>query len=184
MKTRRAIEKRLSRGIEERIFPGCVVGVISRDGEKDVVSMGRLTYEHDSPVVREDTVYDVASVTKSVPGSSVLLKLVDEGRLRLGDRVADYIPEFANHEWKEDVLIKHLLTYTIDFLDVPSMSTMKDKNPEEIIERIVSAPLRVPPGTTYVYGNPTALLIGLIIQKFPVRIWISSRTNTFLLRSI
>jgi len=165
MNIKDAIEKRAAQGIDEKVFPGCVVGVVSRTGERNIFPVGKLTYEDDSPIVREDTIYDVASITKSVPGSSVLLALIDEGKLKLDDRLADYIPEFANQKWKEDVLIKHLLTYTVDFLDVPSMSTMKDKSPEEIVERIISAPLRVPPGTSYVYGNPTALLIGLVIQK-------------------
>ncbi len=159
------VKQVLEEAINKKIFPGGVVGIVSKKGNKIIVPAGRLTYEINSPAVRNDTLYDLASITKSIPGSSIILKLIDDGQLSLDDKVADYIPQFANHKWKSEVSIKNLLTYTIDFLDVPSMSTMKNKSPDEITERIISAPLRNPAGTNYVYGNPTALLTSLIINK-------------------
>lgn len=158
------IKNRLRKAIDDKVFPGCVLGVIFKNGERKVYPMGRFTYENDSPSVKEDTIYDVASVTKAIPGSSILLKLIDEGKLEINDRLADYIPEFANYENKKDVLIKHLLTYTLD-LDMSAMSSLKEKTANEITETVIGAPLKSLPGIKYAYSNPTAFLIGLVVEK-------------------
>jgi CubicO group peptidase (beta-lactamase class C family) len=123
-----------------------------------------MTYDAASAPVTKDTIYDLASVTKSIPGSCALLKLIDEGKVGLDDRLVDYVPTFGNFENKKDVRIKHVLTYTVD-LDVPTMSSLKELQPEEIMQRIVSAPLKSPPGSQFIYGNSTSLFVGLIIEK-------------------
>lgn len=56
---------------------------------------------------RLDTVYDLASLTKVVATTSVAMKLVEDGRLSLDDRVARYLPAFA----ERDITIEQLLTH-------------------------------------------------------------------------
>ncbi len=107
------IEERARRAIDEKVFPGCVVGVVTRDGERTVLPFGTLTYETNSPKVVSETIYDVASLTKSIPTSSLALMLIDSGKLKLIDRLIDFIPEFRNSD-RENVLVKHLMTYTLD----------------------------------------------------------------------
>ena len=107
------ISKQILTAITEKAFPGCVVGVVRKDGERIILPFGRFTYEHDSPLISGESVFDIASVTKSIPTSSLALKLIDNGKLKITDRLIDYIPEFNNSD-RERVLIKHLLTYTLD----------------------------------------------------------------------
>ena len=57
--------------------------------------------------------YDIASITKSIPTASLALMLIDQGELKLTDKLIDHVPEFNNSD-RENVLIKHLLTYTLD----------------------------------------------------------------------
>ncbi|HYF28838.1 MAG TPA: serine hydrolase domain-containing protein, partial [Candidatus Paceibacterota bacterium] len=99
--------------IKERTFPGCVVGIIKRNGERMVLPFGRFTYEDSAPAVRENTLYDLASITKSIPTGSLALQLIDQGKLRITDKLIDHIPEFNNSD-RDTVLVKHLLTYTLD----------------------------------------------------------------------
>jgi len=82
---------RLQRAVQERVFPGCVLGIVNTQGERHILPVGHLTYESDAPLVTENTLYDLASVTKAIPGSSSLLKLIDEGRLGLEDRLFEYV---------------------------------------------------------------------------------------------
>lgn len=126
--------------------------------------MGRFTYENGFPSVNENTIYDVASVTKVIPGSSILLKLINDGKLDANDKLADYVPGFANHEDKKGVLIKHLLTYTLD-IDLPAMSSLKDKTADDIAKYIIQAPLKSPPGAKHIYTNSTAFFTGLVAEK-------------------
>ncbi|MDD5068423.1 MAG: serine hydrolase [Candidatus Pacebacteria bacterium] len=160
----KALIQRLEKAISEKTFPGCVLGIVSRDGKRSIFPVGNFTYEKDSPKVTENTIYDLASITKSIPTSCVLLKLLEKGKVNIEDKVTDFIPEFGNFPEKKEVTIKNLLTYTLE-LQVPGLSSLKDKTSEEIVAEVVNAPLKSRPGSRFFYNNATALLIGFVIQK-------------------
>ena len=161
---RQEIKQRLEKAVKERVFPGCVFGIVKANGERDILAAGHFTYESDSPEVKEDSIYDMASITKSIPGSCSLLKLIDEGKLDLEDRLADYLPEFGNFENKKEVKIQHLLTYTLS-LDISSLSDHKNKSPDEIIRLVVESPLKDVPGLVHRYTNATAVFTSLLVEK-------------------
>jgi CubicO group peptidase (beta-lactamase class C family) len=158
------IQKRLDRAIQEKVFPGCVVGIVDREGRREVYPCGNCTYEPGAPKVTEQTIYDVASITKAIPGACSLLKLIDEGKVNLEDRVSNFIPEFGTDHEKKKVTIDHVLRYLLE-LDIAPLSTLKNKTPNEIIEAVLKAPLKSPAGSTYRYGNSTAVIISLLIEK-------------------
>lgn len=160
---RKQISEIINQGIKNKVFPGAVIGII-KNGQKEIFSFGRFTYDESSPLVKDDTVYDVASVTKSIPVSCLLLYLIDQGKINLFDRLIKHLPEFNNGPEKENVLIKHLLTYTID-IDVPAMSSLRNMSPDEIVNTISKARLKSPAGTKFVYANSTTLLIGLLLRE-------------------
>ena len=149
----------------DKVFPGAVVGVVFTDGRKKVVPVGRFTYEYNSPVVEGNSIFDLASMTKSIPGACSLLSLIDAGLLNLEDKLVDFVPEFGNFENKQQVTIRHILTYTLD-LDLPPMSGhLKNATAAELFETVVKAPLKSPPGFRYQYVNATASFIPLIVKK-------------------
>ena len=158
------IKERVERGIAAREFPGCVVGVVSRDGERAVYPFGHLTYDTNAVAVNEDTIYDLASVTKAIPGAALMMHLLDEGKIHLDDRLVQYVPDFGNLPGKDKVTLRHLLSYTLD-LDVPPMSSLRSRAGKEIREIIISAPLKSPPGSRYAYTNSTAFFFHLIIEQ-------------------
>lgn len=164
MDIKKQISERAKRATEDRVFPGCVVGIVRRSGERTILPFGNFTYDRDSNPVGKDTIYDVSSVTKSIPTASLLLTLVDKNFLALDDPVSKYVPEFGNYEGKRSVLVRHLLAYTLDLV-VPSLASLKTKTADEILNIIVKAPLRHPPGTTHLYTNSTACIIGLVIRN-------------------
>lgn len=164
MTTEERIEDIVRGAISRRETPGAVVGLVDRDGSRKVLAFGGQTYDPLAPRVTAETVYDVASVTKSIPGAMILLALIDSGKLSLTDRVVDYIPEFANGPGKEQVTIKHLLTFTLD-LKLPALNTLAEKSPEEILRTVVEAPLASPPGAKFIYANATALFFHLIAER-------------------
>jgi len=155
------IEARVLKAIGERVFPGCVIGVVRKKGEREVWPFGHFTYDADSQKVAEDTIYDIASITKSIPTASLALVLIDDGRLRLSDKLIEYIPEFAN-KWREEVTIEQLMRYEIHGLQ---LSTLKDKTPEEILQSAYSCELDDKPGTKHVYTNLPALLLGIVVER-------------------
>jgi len=159
-----AIESILKDSIRQRVFPGCVVGVVERSGNRAVVPCGKFTYEDDAREIREDSIYDVASVTKAIPTSSLLLHLIDTGKVSLEDQIIKFLPEFNTSAERKEALIKHLLTYTLSFDTVP-FRELKDKKFNTMIKFAMQAPFLKPPGKLYRYTNLPAMLTGLVIEK-------------------
>ena len=56
-----------------------------------------------------DTIFDCASLTKVIATTSSLMKLFEQGRFRLNDKVTDYIPEFQGG--KSDITLRNLFTH-------------------------------------------------------------------------
>lgn len=156
------IKNRILRAITEKIFPACVVGVVKKNGERIIVPCGNFTFDTDSPIVKEETVFDVASLTKSIPTSSLALQLIDEGKLNLEDKLIDFVPEFCNSD-KNNVLIKHLLTQTLDYNF--RLSEHKNKTPDEILNVIFTTDFNSKPGTKFFCTNATSIFLGLVVQR-------------------
>src|SRR5262245_2486189 len=76
------VEEVLLRAVRERIFPGAVACAGSSAGVRFTSGVGRLDYAGGRPV-SSSTVYDLASLTKVVATTSVLVRLVEQGRLSL-----------------------------------------------------------------------------------------------------
>ena len=161
-KVSHAISERIGKAIDEQVFPGCVVGIVDASGSRLVLPFGQHTYEPDALEVREDTVYDVASITKAIPVSCLALQLLDQNRLHLDDRLIEYLPEFNNPD-RESVLIRHLLTHTLHF-GFP-LSSLKNQSSDTILRAIFEAPFKSRPGSVFSYSNATSILLGLVIER-------------------
>lgn len=155
------ITKAANQAIQDKVFPGCVVGIVNKNGECQILPFGNFTYDQSSQFVKEDTIYDTASLTKSIPTGSLALQLIDEGKLKLTDKLIDYIPEFRNSD-RENVLIKHLLTYTIDGY---GLASLKEKNATGLYETLLTHDFEKRPGTVFKYTNIPAALLGLVVEK-------------------
>jgi CubicO group peptidase (beta-lactamase class C family) len=155
----------INNAIAQDDFPGAVLCVVSR--ARDNESMGRLLYLKaygnrqvcsgrdaisgkwiaDTIAMTTDAVFDLASLSKCVGTTLSFMRLVEDGRVRLSDDVARYIPGFA--PWKsepkhkgekpeeESITIKHLLTHTSGLpaaIHVPSFMRRYEKygNPAEM----------------------------------------------------
>jgi CubicO group peptidase (beta-lactamase class C family) len=149
--------------IQMQTFPGCQIGYIDQ-GETRLMNFGRLTYENDSRHVSQSTMYDIASITKSIPTASIILKLIELKQLSLDDKVIDYLPELSN-SYREQMLIRHLLTYTVIF-DLPGgLAKLAKDRPDDMIADMYRTPLVAPPGERYWYTNLPAILLGLVAEK-------------------
>ncbi len=164
------ITKVAYRAIQEKVFPGCVIGIVNKNGVRDVLPFGNFTYDNASQLVKEDTIYDMASVTKSIPTSGLALQLIDQGRLGLNDKLIDYIPEFNNSD-RENVLIKHLLTYTLDgyglaaALDGTDGMSLGKRTTEDLFKVLMTHNFEKRPGTVFKYTNIPAALLGSVIER-------------------
>ncbi len=159
-----ALARRVKIALDEKLFPGCVIGVVNRRGLRLVAPFGKYRYKIFSKSIREDSVFDVASITKAIPLAMVTLVLAEQTKLSLDDPIVSYIPDFDTSPEKRKVTIRHLITNTLD-LNVPALSSMKDAAPHFMVKRVCEAPLATPPGNVYKYTNASSLLLSLCIMK-------------------
>ena len=151
----------LEEAIERRVFPGCTVGIIVK-GKKWKRAFGRYSYDAGALPVTDDTVYDVASITKAVPVSCLALKLIEGNGIALDDRLIDILPEYTGG-YRQYVTFRHLLTHTLDFGF--RLSSFRHLTGDRLMEKLLSAPLQSPPGSVYSYANGTSILLGLAIER-------------------
>lgn len=156
---RSKIATRVKRAIQEKVFPGCIVGTIRANGVREILPFGHFTYDENSPEVRGDSIYDVASITKSIPTASLALMLMGEGKLRVADRVVEFLPELKNDY---GATVEDLLTYHVH--GTP-LSTLAYKSADEILEYIFAYGFDGPPSGESKYTNLPALLLGLIVER-------------------
>ncbi len=136
---------------------------MGNDGGREIISAGRFEYDAASPEVQAETVYDVASITKSVPVGLLALQLVERGKLSLDDRVIDLLPEVTT-AGAEVALVRHLLTYSYVLKKTEGFS-FEWASAQDIFNFLFSGELAFMPGTQYQYSNTPFLLLGLIIER-------------------
>ncbi|MEM7585769.1 MAG: serine hydrolase, partial [Acidobacteriota bacterium] len=152
-------------------FPGGVLAVGRGDRLVHLRAFGRFSSAEDAPPVRENTIYDLASLTKVVATTTMAMILVDEERLELDARVVDFLPGFAaegvsaaEQTAREAVTVRHLLTHTsgIDWWS-PLYQELQGK--QAYLERIQAMDLVYEPGSRTKYSDLGIILLGEILER-------------------
>lgn len=111
------LDQVMNDGIADRAFPGGVVLIGNATSTLYQNSYGRFTYRtqvYEFPT-KNDTMYDVASLTKTMGTASAILSLWESGLLSLDDHVTKYIPQYGNGG-KNNTTITHLLLHSAGLL--------------------------------------------------------------------
>jgi CubicO group peptidase (beta-lactamase class C family) len=104
---------------------------------------------------RPDDVYTIFSTTKPL-SATLTLMAIDQGKVRLIDKIADWIPEFAEYG-KADVTIAQALTHTAGFAALaPDWGIDNWTDWNATIARICAQPVQHVPGTAVDYHALTA----------------------------
>ena len=126
---------------------------------------GRQGPEPNSPPLRHDAIFPVASITKPIVFSA-FMQLVEEGRVGLTDLVARHLPRFPN-AGKQGVRVIHLLTHTSGLpenLVAHPRLRRAHASLEEYLEETNNSTLNFPPGTDLTYSNPGSLVLAEIMR--------------------
>src|SRR5579871_1590901 len=105
-----AVDAIINQAIADGNIPGAVLGV-GHDGK--VIyrkAYGSRALEPKRELMTVDTIFDLASLTKVIATTTAVMQLVEQGKVRLNDPVAKYLPEFAQNG-KDDVTVRELLTH-------------------------------------------------------------------------
>lgn len=155
------IDLLLERAISNNLIAGGVVVIGNHAGILTSTARGRLTDCPDAPPLDEQTIFDIASLTKVIATTPAVMKLLDEGRISLSDPLIRWFPEFKGSE-RENVTILNLLTHTSGLTDF-EMST--EQPMETAIHKAAAEKVRQQLGTNFKYADINFILLGELVQR-------------------
>ena len=152
----------LERGVRERAFPAAVVEVGAIDGALWQQAFGKLDYDDESAPAQTDTIFDLASLTKVIATTSLVMRLVDEGTLSLDDSIRKWIPEWRGND-REHVVLRSLLSHSSGLTSwLPFFRDHTGR--QEYQHAICALPLEYEPETQSIYSDLGFILLGFIIE--------------------
>lgn len=154
-------------------IPGAIVSVTTPGHGTWTAALGTRDLAT-GEAVRTDDRFRVGSITKTFTGT-VILQLVQEGRISLDDPVADYRPDVPGGQ---DITVRQLLQMTsglYNYSEDPGFNQRLDDDPaaewtpEELLAVAFRHPPYFPPGTGFHYSNTNTVLLGLIAEQLTGR---------------
>jgi serine-type D-Ala-D-Ala carboxypeptidase len=157
----------LEGAIAARAFPGCAFGVLAGGAVALEDALGRFTYEEESPAVRPETVYDLASVTKVVATTAAAMLLAQRGELDLELPLGELLPGFVTGRRPGDparrVRLRHLLAHNsglpgyVEFFRTAV-------TPDALLQACLELRLEAEPDTPAEYSDPGFILLGKALE--------------------
>ena len=155
----------LDRAIQAEIDNGTIPGAVLWMGRPGEVlykrAYGSRSIEPSRAPMEIDTVFDVASLTKVIATTTAVMQLWEQGRIRLGDPVTAYLPEFQGG--KSDITVRDLLTHFSGLR--PDVDLKPEWRGEDtgIALAMVDKPV-APPGRRFVYSDINFILLAEIVR--------------------
>ncbi len=147
------VHQLVSQGLEQGAYPSAALAV----GIGETVYLKRVYGD-----CKEDTLFDIASLSKIVGPTMIALRFLEEGLLRLYDTVETFFPEAPAD--KKDITILQLMTHTGGF---PAHFFLSDytSDPADAARVILEHPLAQAPGNDPIYSCMGYILLGKILEK-------------------
>src|SRR5262245_24767327 len=171
-----ALSKFLTDATARGDVPGVVVAIVNKDGVLYNEAFGKSSTLRNTPMTK-DSIFNIASMTKAVTSVAIML-LADEGKLKLDDDVAKYLPKYkdpvviskfnpadATYETrpaKHPITIRHLLTHTSGIgygFSSQTVAALTQKTGKTELD----IPLLFEPGESWAYGASTRVL-GQVVE--------------------
>lgn len=157
------IDAAVEAAIAEGDLPGAVVLAWSRGETAYLKAFGRRAVEPQSEPMTVDTIFDLASLTKVVATTTAVMLLVEEGRVRLRARAAEYLPGFARHG-KERITVEQLLAHVSGLRPDLDLDQEFDGYGTALERTYAERPVAAP-GEQFIYSDLNFMLLGEIVAR-------------------
>ena len=143
-------------------FPGAIAVIGNRDSIMVEYGVGSLDWKP-SPRPDENTLWDMASLTKVVGMTTAMMQLTEAGKVDLDAPVQRYVPEFRGPN-KDRVTVRHLLTHSSG---LPAWRPLykETTTPEEARALAIATALDTLPGVRMVYSDLGAIILGVLVER-------------------
>ena len=152
----------IQEAIGEGRIPGAVLVVSHKGRVVHSKAYGNRAVAPRREPMTVDTIFDCASLTKVVATTPSLMKLHQEGRFRLNDRVTDYLPEFQ--DGKSEITIRHLLTHFSGLRPDVDLRPAWNGYEHGIRLAMIDKPV-AEPGARFIYSDINFLVLGALVEK-------------------
>lgn len=152
------LNDKINEEVKNKVIPGMTYAIIN-NGNVSIGSSGYKALVPKLEDIKDDTIYDIASLTKVVVTVPLICKLVDEGRLSFDDKVKKYLPDFKY----DDVTIYQLLTHTSGL--PADLNSKEIVSRESIINQMYSKEKVYTSGSQVLYSDLGYMFLGEIIEK-------------------
>jgi CubicO group peptidase (beta-lactamase class C family) len=166
--------------VQKNEVAGAVTMVVTKDKVLHLETTGLADVASKRPMT-PDSMFWIASMTKPVTGTAVLM-LQDEGKLKVSDPVAKYIPEFANLKTPSgkpaNLTIAQLMTHTSGLGEADPAGAMKAHTLAELVPLFLAVPMQYEPGEKWKYtqsGINTAARIVEVVSGQTFDIFLQQR---------
>ncbi|MBI2187443.1 MAG: beta-lactamase family protein [Acidobacteria bacterium] len=153
----------VAEAVEAKAFPAAVVEV--GDATRPVwrEAFGRLTYDADARPAAEDTVFDLASLTKVLATVPIAMQQVERGAIGLDDLVRDHVAGWTNPD-RAQVTVRDLLAHSSGLAGhAPLYESCRTR--AEFEDAICRSPLAHPPRTKSIYSDLGFMLLGFLLER-------------------
>lgn len=155
-------------GLTDGVFPGSVLLVSEEDRIVFFEAYGHANIFSKTKMTR-DTIFDLASITKTLATTPALMRLVEQNKLTIETRIKEILPEFAQDE-KGNIRIRELLTHTSGLTDWrPYYLDVYPYPPKQrkavLREFLLKEPMMCLPGEKTLYSDLGFMLLEWIVES-------------------
>src|SRR5262245_2408227 len=156
------LDDAIEQAIREDRIPGAVLVIGHQGSIVHRKAYGKRALVPAPEPMTVDTIFDCASLTKVVATTSAVMKLFEEGKIRIADRVTEYLPEFQGG--KSAITVRDLLTHFSGMR--PDVDLKPEWNGYETgIKLALMDKPRSAPGMRFIYSDINFILLGEIVRR-------------------
>lgn len=153
--------------VESEIQAGRIPGAVVLIGSEGSVlyhrAFGHRALRPRGVPMTEDTIFDLASLTKVIATTTAVMQLVEQGKLRLEDPVIKYWPGFRANG-KASITVRELLTHYSGLRADLNLKT-RWSNYRTALQMIAAEKPIFPPGSHFVYSDINFEILGELVQR-------------------
>lgn len=155
--------KLVETAVQNNYFPGAQLVIGNKDGIYISEAFGNRAIYPEILPLDKNALFDMASLTKIMATTMVLIKFMEKGLISLYDKVGYFIKDFKGGK-KDDINILNLVTHTAGFAPFKPLHILC-KNYKDAIKFICTSDLEYTPGTNVVYSDFSYIILAYILEK-------------------
>lgn len=164
-----SLQALIEEGVREAVYPGAVLLVVQKRQPVFLEETGHLSLIPEPVPMKKDTIFDLASLTKPLATTLALMKLVEEGKIGLDQRLSELITESPLRE-KKDLTPRLILNHSAGFPDwkpyyLDLIQYPLEERKRVLRGRVIEEPLAYAPGKECLYSDLGFMILEWLIEE-------------------